>query len=377
LPLYGLHYLAMHQIDDGNNMHNKSRLKIWVCEYVSAGGLASETLPASLLQEGLLMRDALLADLSVLGVDCITSHDSRVAAPIHAHSLPLHPGEDADALWRQQLSSDDVDACWVIAPETGGILQHMQQLVQTAGKVWIGCSADAIAQTSAKSIMAEICQQAGISVLPHVFLAQADALESLNWYHAAATSGWVVKPDDGAGCELTYYFKNINELIDFKLKTSIENPLLFARILLQPYVPGLALSMSVLSTQERVQVIAGHRQRIDIQQGCFHFDGAGVNEAVAYLPAMQTLAEQIHSAIPGLLGYWGADMILTHDYQLMLVEVNPRLTTPYIALSPLLTENPAVMILDAILENKLSAAQAQASCILSLATKSRTEVLPA
>jgi len=142
-------------------------------------------------------------------------------------------------------------------------------------------------------------------------------------------------------------------------------------------VPGLALSMSVLSTQECVQVIAGHRQRIDIQQGCFHFGGAGVNEAVAYLPAMQTLAEQIHVAIPGLLGYWGADMILTHDNQLMLVEVNPRLTTPYIALSPLLTENPAAMILDAILENKPSAAQAQASCTLSLATKSRTEVLPA
>jgi len=119
-------------------MHDQSRLKIWVCEYVSAGGLASEALPASLLQEGLLMRDALLADLSALGVDCITSHDSRVAAPIHAASQPLHPGEDADAFWRQQLASDDVDACWVIAPETDGVLQHMQQLVQAAGKVWIG-----------------------------------------------------------------------------------------------------------------------------------------------------------------------------------------------------------------------------------------------
>lgn len=358
-------------------MHNKSRLKIWVCEYVSAGGLASEPLPASLLQEGLLMRDALLADLSVLGIDCITSHDSRVAAPIHARSLPLHPGEDADALWRQQLASGDIDACWVIAPETECVLQHMLQLVQTAGKVWIGCRADAITQTSAKSIMAESCQQAGIAVLPHVFLAQSDALENLDWYHVATASGWVVKPDDGAGCEFTYYFNNINEVIDFKSKISIENPSLFAKLLLQPYVPGLALSMSVLSTQEHAQVIAGHRQRIDIQQGCFHFDGAGVNEAVAYLPAMQALAEQVHRAIPGLVGYWGADMILTPDDQLILVEVNPRLTTPYIALSPLLTENPAAMILDAILENKLSAAQAQASCALSLATNSPTEVSPA
>lgn len=357
-------------------MHNKSRLKIWVCEYVSAGGLASEALPASLLQEGLLMRDALLADLSVLGVDCITSHDSRVAAPIHAVSQPLYPGEDADALWRQQLASDDVDACWVIAPETDGLLQHMQQLVQAAGKVWIGCSADAIAQTSAKSVMAEVCQQAGIAVLPHVFLAQANALDDLGWYPAAAADGWVVKPDDGAGCEFTFYFKNISEVIDFKLKISNENPRLLDKLLLQPYVPGLALSMSVLSTQAQVHVIAGHQQKVNIQQGCFHFDGAGVNEAAAYVPAMQSLAEQIHRTIPGLLGYWGADIILTPDKQLVLVEINPRLTTPYIALSQLLTENPAAMILDAMLENKLSAAQAQASCVLSLATKNCTELLP-
>lgn len=357
-------------------MHNKSRLKIWVCEYVSAGGLASEALPASLLQEGLLMRDALLADLSALGVDCITSHDSRVAAPHHVSSQPLHPGDDADALWRQQLASDDVDACWVIAPETDGVLQHMQQLVQAAGKVWIGCRADAIAQTSAKSVMAEVCQQAGIAVLPHVFLAQANALDDLGWYPAAAADGWVVKPNDGAGCEFTFYFKNISEVFDFKLKNSNENPRLLDKLLLQPYVPGLALSMSVLSTQAQVHVIAGHQQKVNIQQGCFHFDGAGVNEAAAYVPAMQTLAEQIHRAIPGLLGYWGADMILTPDKQLVLVEINPRLTTPYIALSQLLTENPAAMILDAMLENKLSAAQAQESCVLSLATKNCTELLP-
>jgi len=154
-------------------MHNKSRLKIWVCEYVSAGGLASEPLPASLLQEGLLMRDALLADLSALGVDCITSHDSRVAAPQHAASHAVHPDEDPYTLWRQQLSTHDIDACWVIAPETGGILYDMHTLVQAANKPWIGCTAKGIHQTSVKSLMTDMCQQAGVPVLPYVFLDQA------------------------------------------------------------------------------------------------------------------------------------------------------------------------------------------------------------
>lgn len=349
-------------------MHNKSRLKIWVCEYVSAGGLASEALPASLLQEGLLMRDALLADLSALGVDCITSHDSRVAAPKHADSLPLHPGDNPDALWRQQLASGDIDACWVIAPETGSVLYDLSQLVQAADKPWIGCTAQAIQQTSVKSVMADICQQAGILVLPHVFLAQEKPLENVAWYDDAATSGWVIKPDDGVGCEFTFYFNNFNKLIEFKNKIHKENAALFSRLLLQPYVDGLALSMSVLSTPDQVRVIAGHQQLITVQDGAFHFEGAGVNQASAHLPVMQQLAEQVHQAIPGLRGYWGADMILTPAQQLILVEVNPRLTTPYIALSQIFTENPAEMILNAILNHQLPTVQARSSLTVTLPT---------
>ncbi|TXI38649.1 MAG: ATP-grasp domain-containing protein [Methylophilus methylotrophus] len=349
-------------------MHNKSRLKIWVCEYVSAGGLASEPLPASLLQEGLLMRDALLADLSALGVDCITSHDSRVAAPQHAASHAVHPDEDPYTLWRQQLSTHDIDACWVIAPETGGILYDMHTLVQAANKPWIGCTAKGIHQTSVKSLMTDMCQQAGVPVLPYVFLDQVEPLESLPWYGDAVLNGWVIKPDDGAGCESTYYFNNMLELIEFKNKNKLNELVSSSRCLLQPYLPGRALSMSVLSTLDQVKVIAGHEQLITVEESMFRFQGAGVNQAADYLPAMQDLAEQVHHAIPGLLGYWGADMILTADNQLILVEVNPRLTTPYMALSQLLSDNPAEMILDAVLNQLLNPAIAKSSTTLTLAT---------
>jgi predicted ATP-grasp superfamily ATP-dependent carboligase len=126
--------------------------------------------------------------------------------------------------------------------------------------------------------------------------------------------------------------------------------------------------MSVLSTLDQVKVIAGHEQLIAVQDGVFRFQGAGVNQAAEYLSAMQDLAEQVHRAIPGLLGYWGADMILTADDQLILVEVNPRLTTPYIALSQLLSANPAEMILDAALNHLLNPAIAKTSTTLNLAT---------
>lgn len=350
-------------------MQNKSRLKIWVCEYVSAGGLASETLPASLLQEGLLMRDALLADLSKLDVDCITSHDARVMAPVSTSSVAIQPEDEAFTIWRKQLAADDIDVCWVIAPETDGILERMYQLVKEAGKCWIGCSADAIRETTSKSLMTDICNQAGISVIPSSYLKESMPLQSLSWYENT-TPGWVVKPDDGAGCEFTFYFKSNSELYEFNNKIKSNSAIPYDKLLLQPYIAGQALSMSVLSTRDHVKVIAGHQQKITINEGQFSFEGAGVNQAVQYLPLMQALAERIKKAIPGLVGYWGADMILTESNVLTLVEINPRLTTPYIQLSKLLAENPAKSILDAVLDNRLTETVAQSSAALVLPSAS-------
>ncbi len=346
-------------------MQNKSRLKIWVCEFVSAGGMASESLPASLLKEGLLMRDALLADLSVLDVDCITSHDVRVSPPEHAISVAITPEDNVLAIWRNQLVLHGVAVCWVIAPETNGTLQRMCEWVQGMGKRWIGCDAEAISITTSKSAMTDICQQAGITVIPYAYLTHAFPLSNLPWYQHAHT-GWVVKPDDGAGCEFTYHFDNEMEVIEFNNKIKKNSFMPYNKFLLQPYIPGQALSMSVLSTHDQVKVIAAHQQEITITDGQFHFAGAQVNKAAQYLPLMQTLAERIHATIPGLVGYWGADMILTDDDALTLVEINPRLTTPYIALSQLFTESPAQYILDAVLNNRLAAIEAQASVALRL-----------
>lgn len=346
-------------------MQNKSRLKIWVCEYVSAGGLASEALPASLLQEGLLMRDALLADLSELDVDCITSHDARVMPPARASSVVIQPEDEVFTIWRKQLEADDIEACWVIAPETGGILERMYQLVHEAGKCWIGCSADAIRETTSKSLMSDMCNRADISVIPSSYLKDSVPLQSLSWYENT-NAGWVIKPDDGAGCEFTFHFKSDSEVTEFNDKIKNNNSVTYNKLLLQPYVAGQALSMSVLSARDHVKVIAGHQQKITINEGQFSFDGAGVNEAAQFLTQMQVLAEQIKKTIPGLIGYWGADMILTEHNVLTLVEINPRLTTPYIQLSKLLAENPAKSILDAVLYNRLTEAVAQSSAALVL-----------
>ena len=345
-------------------MQESARLKIWVCEFISAGGLAAESLPASLLQEGLLMRDALLAQLHALGIDCITSHDARVPAPVHARSIVIDGDAAPFSIWQQQLAAEEMDACWVIAPETDQILSRMQQLVTQSGKHWLGCDRMAIELTTDKARMAEHCAGFHLPVLPHQFLQMATvtSMARLTYGH-----GWVVKPLDGAGCEHTYYFKNDVQLSEFKEKISIDNPNLLPRLLLQPYLPGQPLSMSVISTAQQAKVIAAHHQHIRIDEdGCIAFHGAGIHQAAAYLPQMQALATRIQQAIPGLSGYWGADLILTSAGALVLVEINPRLTTPFIALSRVMAQNPAALVLDAILQQKLPAVTASSEYAMDL-----------
>lgn len=367
LPLAsdGLDDMAMHQVDDGNNMQNNARLKIWVCEFISAGGLASEALPASLLQEGVLMRDALLADLSALAVDCITSHDVRVASPIQVSviSQPIGEQDDPWQVWQQQLQDAEISAVWVIAPETDGLLLRMQSLVAQAGKRWIGCHAEAIAVATSKARMAELCGQQGIAVIPHQYLHQWITVANAP---SPEVQAWVVKPDDGAGCEYSYYVERHQQVSALKKYFIDHLPERYPAMLVQPYIAGQALSMSVIATEQAVKVIAAHTQQIAVIDDQLRFQGAGVHHASQHLSAMQALAESIHRVIPGLTGYWGADMILTEEGKLVLVEINPRLTTPYIALSQVLDYNSAAAILSAVFDQQLPSSVANDACALQL-----------
>jgi predicted ATP-grasp superfamily ATP-dependent carboligase len=62
------------------------------------------------------------------------------------------------------------------------------------------------------------------------------------------------------------------------------------------------------------------------------------------LEQAQQLAQQIHLAIPGLWGHIGIDLILIKDTA-YVVDINPRLTSSYIALSESLNLNPMARLL--------------------------------
>lgn len=290
--------------------------RIFVFEFITGGGLAGQPrLPPSLLREGRLMRDALLRNAAALpDVDIILLHDARLPPPdFPAHLIAVNDGDAFDAGFDASFDRalEAADAVLIVAPESDGALAALTARVTSAGKTLLGCDADACRIGASKSLTARCLTRAGIPVLPHY--TDAAALPAL-------PGRWVVKPDDGAGCD------------GLRLVDSVHQAAQALRpgFVAQPWVAGEARSLNLLCARGEAVLLSINRQHLAI-------DGEQVSLAalsVGEVPIDETykaLARRIAAALPGLLGHVGVDVLHTADGP-VVVELNPRLSTSACAL---------------------------------------------
>lgn len=326
--------LTLHQIDDRNNFH----LKILVIEFVTGGGLYRQPLPPSLVAEGGMMLCALLEDLHAIpDLELVTTRDRRLP-PLSsaAKVLDIGPDDDPWAFW--QACMVDADAIWPIAPESGGELFRLSQCVRDAGKVLLGTAPQTVALTASKRSTAEHLASHGIDTVPTW---PADVAE-------LSPGPWVAKPDDGAGCEDTCCFQT-----QTALRSWLSDRQRYRSHVLQPYIEGEACSISILCHDGHGWLLSGNRQLVELDgSGAFRYRGSRVNALQAMHPSLETLAERIAQALPGLAGYVGVDFILTPRGDFRVLDINPRLTTSYTGLHRAIGVNPAVTVVDMLYNQK-------------------------
>jgi tyramine---L-glutamate ligase len=316
-------------------MQNKIVKKLFVCEFITCGGLNGEHLPASLAQEGLLMRDALLHDLQALDDwQVITTHDVRVVRSQYAaDSIAVDVNTDVMTLWQNCMQT--ADYIWIIAPESSNILYQLTEMAVASNKVVIGCDLATIAITSDKYKTAKLLQQANINTIASDYFDE--------WQPQAEESKWVVKPVDGAGCEQTFLFENTQQVKHWFATHDKQ-----AHII-QPYISAIAASVSVLATPSGPQILSCNLQYISVQDGQFIYRGGEINGALSYSAYIEPILKQLQQALAGLHGYYGVDLLLDAQdlAKITIVEINPRLTTSYIGLSAAIGCNLAALILEA------------------------------
>jgi tyramine---L-glutamate ligase len=311
--------------------------KIFVCEFITGGGLCGELLPASLVKEGALMRDALLSDLSELPYEISTSVDARLSPPILCSDcIQVQKNDDVWQVWQQLISV--ADAVWIIAPEIDGILHKLTQMASLQGKLVLGCGLDSIKICSEKLATYLALDAAGIACIPtHTY----ENWPKSHWI-------WLAKPNDGAGCSDTACFNNPDDLAEW-----IENNDKQLSHVIQAFQPGDVASISCVMKNGKAYLLSCNTQIIEINNHMLSYKGGVINSMRDYWPQFAFIANKIAQALPDLAGYVGIDVIVENNGydndEIIVVEINPRLTTTYAGLRESIGANPAELIINTLI----------------------------
>lgn len=317
-------------------------MRLLVFEFITGGGLINQPLPPSLLQEGYLMRNALLDDLCLLNkLELLVLHDERVAFAVETHHkyiryLIINTGKDIQELLLEKSSL--YDAVWLIAPETEGVLARWAQFFNEQGKKMCLSGQEAIDLCQDKLATFNRLQKAGVACIPSFLFTSKVVIEP---------GLWVLKANDSVGCDEVYLLQEEQHWKAVLAKLIPEH-----RYILQPYIAGKVLSLSCLFYQGQTFFICCNEQQMTIERQQFILSACRVNVQTEKCQQYQQLCQSIAAAIPQLFGYIGIDFIETEAGENLILEINPRLTSSYAGINEATGLNVAELVL-AMLNQKI------------------------
>lgn len=309
-------------------------MNLFICEHASqalpsSGEHSSAGFRSEILLRALLSDVALVADLQVT---ILSTGGGRMAGlPNDAAGVTVVSIEDGDRAAIVDSCMKSADVVWPLAPESNGLLEAISKDVQRHAKILLGSSPDAVHLTGSKYRTAQALQAVDIDVVP-TYRAHTQ--------FPADHGAWVVKPDDGAGCSDTHIFLTLSAAREWILARH-------GNYVLQPYLYGRPLSLTLLCGVDDVFLLGCNDQHIAVSDNQFHYMGSTVNSMEDSNGHLARLARRVVAAIPGVWGYVGIDLIMT-DKGPVVLEVNPRVTMSHGGLHASLGVNPAQMLFDVL-----------------------------
>jgi predicted ATP-grasp superfamily ATP-dependent carboligase len=316
-------------------------VRVFVYEYLCGGAAGAVADSPSLHTEGRAMLAAVLDDLAACpDVETLTLLDPRLAEvlpPWPARVVPhfVEPGAE-EALFRRLCRSADFSL--VIAPEFDDILARRCGWVEEEGGRLLGPSSAAIRLTADKLELARHLRAHGIPT-PLTFTAAPSERPAPLPYPL------VCKPRFGAGSMATFLVRNWDELVSCQLQALGEG--WSGEMVLQPLAAGRPASLAFLCGPGGLYPMPAAEQHLS-GDGRFRYRGGLLPLEENLNERSQRLATRAVRAVPGLRGYFGADLVLGEDpsgRDGVVIEINPRLTTSYIGLRRLARFNLAEALL--------------------------------
>ena len=313
-------------------------MRIFISELVCGGAWPEPKLNGSLAREGAAMLLALLDDAARFpGWSISTTWDHRLGDCPLPHvdcRVVSSPREEAAAF--DELSRT-ADGTYVIAPELNDLLgARCRRVVEIGGRL-LNADARSILACSDKLETGRRLQVSGIPTIDAQPLHEFDEL--------AATWPVVVKPRFGAGSQESHLVRDAAELSSVQQR--FDAGALLEQAIVQPYVPGRALSAAVIVRDDDSADVWPVAEQHLSHDGRFRYLGGRVPAPCVAAGTVQELAICAVRAFGGLRGYVGVDLLLpdASPDRPLVVELNPRLTTSYIGYRQLARTNLAPHVL--------------------------------
>lgn len=279
---------------------------------------------------------ALVEDLIRGGHDVVSTLDQRLensSRPIGARndrgSLDLVAFDERLSLKRNwEVACKGADRVVVIAPEIDGYLLDIVEDLRRKGNVVIASSSFFLTTTSDKWLTY-------LALGQHVLQPSTISCDQIKkgWPDepVESSSGWVLKPRDGAGCSGIVRWMEKKTLLEHI--AMLDEP---SKWIVQEWIEGRHCSAAVLIDENgTITTLGGTEQMIEIEDKTPKYSGALGPLRGTSVEGLADWCNRILSLLPGAFGWIGLDYIeVLSSYsdkpERVLIEINPRLTTSYL-----------------------------------------------
>jgi len=344
---------------------------LFIFEFVSGGGYNKLYIPPFLFCEGFAMLRTIVEDFKKLGfkitalLDKRFSHFSR-----YLNSDIIKYVKPKEAYLKKYIECvKESTFCFIIAPEFSNHLINLTQIIKDHKKKLLSIDLNGVRLgtyklETYKYFKAHNLKSPKSYIIPYKagFIDVDFILQKFDQFGNSI----IIKPEDGAGSELLFHFKDKDQLLHFFKKP--KEKLDFKRsYIVQEYVEGDDLSISIINRTNPKK--AGVMEQIILSINTQQVQILNPNNESLYLGGFtpvenyEVLRQRFEEILKSMdltnfQGYFGIDFIKKSDNSLHFIEINPRLTTSYIGIRNILDYNPIELLFNQY-EIKLEKAKLQ------------------